>query len=67
MLRFSSNRVDYRIDGGYDIFELFSLVVHDHISPEAADVIEISKPNGKIRREVSWRINWTMLLAIRWY
>ncbi len=46
MLRLSSDRVEYRIDVGHRILELCSLVVHHDVSPEAANVVEISRPGG---------------------
>jgi hypothetical protein len=46
MLRLSSDRVEYRIDGGHGIFELCSLVVHDDLGPEAANIVEIGRPSG---------------------
>ena len=46
MLRLSSDRVEYRIDGGHGIFELCSLVVHDGLGPEAANIVDIGRPGG---------------------
>ena len=46
MLRVPFDRVKHRIDGGHDIFELCSLVVHDDFGPEAANIVEIGRPSG---------------------
>ena len=50
MLRLSSDRVEYRIDGGHGILELCSLVVHDLLGPEAANIVEISRSSGCLQR-----------------
>ena len=47
MLRLPSDHVEDRIDRGHDIFELCSLVVHNHLGPEAANIVEITGPSDR--------------------
>ena len=46
MLRLSSHRVEYCIDGGHGILELCSPVVHDGLGPEAANIVDIARSSG---------------------